>query len=368
MPTLYWSVLLGLALVLHAHGDLRITEVLTCNSGSYVDAHGETPDWIELQWQGVGQVDLSAYTLRCDEKASWRFPKTTLSAGEHLLVLASGQEGWVEGELHAPFRLPAEGGRLQLSGPRDQVVELPGLPADISYGVAEASLLAEPTPGETNAEPIEPGPEQPAFSRPRGFVSGAFDLEISSPAGTRIRYTLDGSAPNLHHGEAYTAPLVIEETTVVRAVCFSANTLPSRVSTVSYLFPQDILDPTSDPPRGWPTARRINRQRMFYGMEAAVNVAATHEDLARGLQALPSISLVLDLEDLLGESSGIYTHAVKRGRAWERSVSMELDRSGESEQALSSRCWLAHAWWLQPALPCSQTQLSGNRPCRLRSG
>ena len=42
------------------------------------------------------------------------------------------------------------------------------------------------------------------------------------------------------------------------------------------------------------------------------------------LTAIPSMSIVMDIDDLLDRSTGIYTHARNHGRAWERPISLEL--------------------------------------------
>lgn len=323
MLFLRFTVLLGLFLVIPAQGELRFAEVMTCNTKTYADSQGEFPDWIELCWQGKESVNLEAFQIGRKGEALSPMPSLTLDPGSRVVLFASGRESWEAGGYHLPFRLGAKGVALVLAGPNAHEVKIPTLPADVSYGVEEGSMLSEPTPGDANAEPIGAPPAPPLFSVERGFYSSAFALSMEGPVDSEIRYTLDGSAPSAIHGMVYQRPLEIEETSVVRAVCVLPEHLPSRVTTASYLFPNDILTPTTSIPNGWPSALRINRQRLVYGMEAPMNIGATHDEMAKGLLSLPSISLVMDLDDLLDAENGIYTHAVERGRAWERSVSME---------------------------------------------
>ena len=98
-------------------------------------------------------------------------------------------------------------------------------------------------------------------------------------------YTLDGADPTVG-GEAYTVPVVIEQTAVLRAVALHDGVPVSAVTTVTYL----IGDSTS----------------------------------------LPVVSLVTEPAHLWDEATGIYTNAEERGWEWERPVMVEwLSPAGE---------------------------------------
>ncbi len=340
MPSLRCSTLLGLgliwALLLPVGAQLQITEVMTCNASTLRDAAGRTPDWIELTCRGAEPLNLSAYRLRWGndpEAAGWRFPGKIMVPGERLVLHASGGDGWGAGagDYELPFRLKAAGTRLELVGPGGHVLEIPELPADVSFGYPELARLERPTPGEVNAPPVGRPLAAPVFSRSRGFVDEPFTLKLTllPSAGQKIashptiRFTRDGSAPTAIHGEIYRGPLRIDGTTVIRAVTVGEGRLPSRVRTETYLFPKDILTPTRHAPKGWPPNHFIGRQKMIYGIEAPVNLGASHAELASGLYHLPTVALSMDLEDLLGKDRGIYIHATARGEAWERPVSLE---------------------------------------------
>lgn len=73
---------------------LRINELMSSNSGAVTDADGETSDWIEIYNAGTVPVALNGYGLS-DKKATpflWTFPDYKISAGEYLLVFASGKD------------------------------------------------------------------------------------------------------------------------------------------------------------------------------------------------------------------------------------------------------------------------------------
>jgi hypothetical protein len=87
----------------------------------------------------------------------------------------------------------------------------------------------------------------PSSSVARGFFSAPFKVILSCPDATAtIRYTLDGSPP-LSTSPAYTAPLNITNTTVMRATAFGTNKVPSRTITHTWLFPDTVTDQPNPP-------------------------------------------------------------------------------------------------------------------------
>jgi len=87
-------------------GKLIISEVLSSNSGVWVNSDNETTDYIELYNGTNRDIDLSGYGLsdRLD-KIKWEFPKgTTIKKGEYLVVSLSGKQA---SGLNASFKLSA---------------------------------------------------------------------------------------------------------------------------------------------------------------------------------------------------------------------------------------------------------------------
>ncbi len=62
-----------------------------------------------------------------------------------------------------------------------------------------------------------------------------------------------------------------------------------------------------------------------------VNSRVWGPQLIEALTQVPTMSLVMDIDDLLGTRNGIYTHADSHGRAWERPASLELINPDGSE-------------------------------------
>ncbi len=90
----------------------------------------------------------------------------------------------------------------------------------------------------------------PEFSPEGSLFSGPQTISLSSPPGTIVRYTLDGSIPS-RDSEEYTGPFRISETTVVRARGFTDSLLPSDVGTSSFVIDEPATFPVisiSTPP------------------------------------------------------------------------------------------------------------------------
>ena len=189
------------------------------------------------------------------------------------------------------------------------------------------------TPGWINGEPSSLGNvADTKFSIPRGFFTAPITVAITSATpGAVIRYTTNGSLPTDTNGSAYTGPLTISTTTVLRARATLAGWAPTNADTQTYFFPSDIVTQaaTGSAPPGWPVTSGTN-QVLNYGMDPEI---VNHPDPEIGgvasvkaaLLALPSISVSTDLSNLfdIGGSQGIYSHAMERGFAWERPISME---------------------------------------------
>ncbi|MCP4455813.1 MAG: hypothetical protein GY809_30510 [Planctomycetes bacterium] len=95
--------------------------------------------------------------------------------------------------------------------------------------------------------------ETVVFSQSRGFYSQAFYLILTTDTDdATVYYTTDGGVPNpdtaniaLEHNQAF--PLIISETTCVRAMAVKAGFTPSEISTHTYIFPRDVISAPDDP-------------------------------------------------------------------------------------------------------------------------
>ncbi len=279
-----------------AAGQVLITEFLASNGGSAVAAGSDTDgsrdenwdlsSWIELHNPGATDVNLTGWTLTDDPAfpAQWVFPSRTLAAGGRLIVWASGKDRKpASGSLHTNFGLSANGGTVALFSPDSPAttpvsawVAYPPQRYDYSYGsqspdstpryfrppsVSQGAYTPPSSDTGAPAPTVPPLPlgvangtstltgltPDPSCSVGRGFFSTAFHVVLSCQDPTAaIRYTLDGSVP-LISSNAYTAPLSITGTTVLRLVAFGTNKVPSRTITHSYLFPDTVVGQPSPP-------------------------------------------------------------------------------------------------------------------------
>ena len=126
-----------------------------------------------------------------------------------------------------------------------------------------------------------------------------------------------------------TANRYLAPTYIVRATVGDTTAPPETVATHSYLFINRVveLSPDQDPPGdSWPeSGGGHDTQMMDYGMDPDVTRSSEYSALIdESLRALPSLSLVTDLDSLFHPTQGIYVNAMEEGEDWERFGSIEL--------------------------------------------
>ena len=320
---------------------IQLNELMASNSKALSDAQGEYDDWIELYNPGQTAVDLAGMFLSddTDNLTQWQFPKdspsmTTIQPGGYVLIWAD--EDGAEG-LHANFKLSAQGEVVYLVD-RDGVtlldsVEFSSLGTDVSYGrnpndFSIWQMMNTPTPGQANVAGFLGIVAMPDFSQTRGFYEQAIRLTLTTATeGAVIIYTVDGSAPQITdrgrilQGNLYISPITIAQTRCVRALAFKLGYQTSEMVTHTYLFPQQILS-QSDVPNGFPTY--WDDTKADYEMNTTLREGHNEqEDFLSALRSLPTLSLVMDVDDWFG-TQGIYSHPVEAGLDWERAVSAEF--------------------------------------------
>ena len=283
---------------------VRINEVLTANTHTSFDDRGGYSDWLELHNPTDTTITLLGYSLTDDPATptKWPVPVTTLAPGAFLVIWASGIDQVTGDGWHASFRLNRAGGYLGLFGPDGQVVDevtFEAQEADVSLGRLPGSeqwvAFPSPTPGAANMprHRLRAAPGAPAVvvTPGRGLFAGPVLVQLAVPLpDSTVYYTLDGSDPTVG-GEAYTAPLELEETTVLRAVALRDGVPVSSVTTATYLVAESV--------------------------------------------GLPVVSLVTAPAHLWGEATGIYTNApawAAWGRAWGRASERPVTVQGLSPE------------------------------------
>jgi hypothetical protein len=319
---------------------VRINEFVAANVNGILDENSETQDWIELHNPTGAAVSLDGWSLTDDETYpdKWIFPARTIPAGGYLLVFCSGKDRRsATGNLHTNFKLASPDGEylalFNSQSPRQIASiftpEYPEQRNDFSYGIDSQGVwryYATPTPNAANGtSAISEVAGNVNFSVGRGFFGAPFQLHLSSATpGAVIRYTTDGSAPSAT-SPLYVGSIAITNTTCVRAVAFAGNSLPSLAGTQTYIFPA-LVKNQSAAPAGFPTVWGTggNQIAADYEVDPTVTNDANYSaTFASDLMAIPSMSIVMKLEDIFGVT-GINSNPGGSGIAWERPASLEL--------------------------------------------
>jgi hypothetical protein len=325
---------------------VRINEIVAANVTGLRDEDNEPQDWVELFNTSSNTVSLAGWSLTDDddEPDKWVFPPISIAARGYLVVFCSGKDRRIIGgsaRLHTNFRLDPEGEYLALYNaevppqPVSVYAPYPHQRRDYSYGydpVDQLKYFQAPTPGAANpASSITGIVADTKFSHDRGFYDAPFSLSITcATPGVTIRYTLDGIAPSNNVGTIYSAPIAISRTTVVRAAAFKTGLLSSDVDCHTYLFLDDVITQSANgaPPPGWPSTWGANR--VDYGMDPEV-VGPNSGTIKDDLKAIPTVSIVMHLDDMFGASRGIYSNPGGDTITWERACSLELIRPDDIE-------------------------------------
>ena len=320
-----------------------ISEFMASNENTLADADGQYSDWIEIYNPSANDMNLAGWYLT-DDKASltkWTFPEVTIPGGQYLIVWASDKfPSLPGGQLHTNFKLSAGGEYLALVRPDGMTIvteyEFPQQYPDISSGLSpdteEVRFFATPTPGAGNSTNYWDIVSDTKFSVNRGLYTDPFDVTIGTKTlGATIRYTLDGSEPSETNGLTYAGPIHIATTTTLRAIAYKAGLHSTNIDTQSYIFLDDVLTQTG---AGLPTTWSSSSGSVSadYAMDGRIVNDPRYSDMILGnLQAVPTMSIVMDWDDLLDPATGIYVNMDTEGETWERPASVELINPDGSE-------------------------------------
>ncbi len=328
-----------------------INEFMALNQTALTDEDGEYSDWIELYNISTEVVYLEGWSLTDDfnDLRKWEFPDIALAQNEYIIIFASGKDrNNPDGKLHTNFKLSGAGEFLALVNTSGITVSafdpfFPEQQTDISYGFDENSYVffSVPTPGAPNDTSESGILPKPVLQQNHGFYYSPFSLEITvSTDSTEIYYTTDGSLPDDINGSLYTSPLVIDSTSVIRAIAIKNGEEYSGVITQTYIFPDDIIRQPNNPP-GYPsewgpyTAISGTAIADYEMDQELIGNPAYADSVKSALLDLPSISIVTDKDylfshDIDSVTGGIYIYtgppdppAEAYGYGWERPASME---------------------------------------------
>lgn len=291
-------------------------------------------DWLEIWNPGDSPLHLAGWHLTDDPDnlQRWAFPPDQIIAAGALIIIES------------PFGIAREAGSyLALINPAGEVVSQFTYPEQFegsSYGFdldGNETYFLESTPGEFNRGPTVAGfLAGVEFSTERGIHTSPFSLTLTAKTpGAIVLYSTDASDPSLE----YIAPIPITGTTVVRAIEVMDGFNPPAQVAHTFLFPNDIATQPEFPP-GLPNdwlpdsasgALAPIPRRSDYEMDPEIVNDAPFTDrqgddfnIPKALTSLPSLCLTLPNEEMWDPADGLHANALKRGRTWEREISMEV--------------------------------------------
>lgn len=219
----------------------------SCSNTSITDNFGDTPDWIELYNAGATSVTLTGYYLsdKISNPTKWPIPAgVTINAGSFLRIWASGRNTVVAGNIHAGIKFTqTKPEDIVFADPAGTIIDGFALnPTQEGHsrgrttnGAATWSVFTTPTLMANNTGAKLEYAGKPTMSVAAGFYGGAQTVTITATAGLTIRYTTDGSIPTAA-STAYTVPVNIPSTAVLRAKSFSTNPLEPASFTESNTY------------------------------------------------------------------------------------------------------------------------------------
>lgn len=223
-------------------GPLAIWEVMTANDKYLPQQLGECYDWVELKNVSGEAVALADYSITddADTPELYRLPDRTLAPGESIVIILSGDAGLSTSRYdHAGFSLDAAEDGLLLYGPGGSLLDyvyLKDIPVGCSYGRGDSGgfCYMEPTPRQENKAGFRLISAEPVSEYTAGvhIAEGTVTLALEAPG--EIYFTTDGSVPD-GNSKVYTGPLVVDKTTVVRAVAIEPGKLASDVYTATFV-------------------------------------------------------------------------------------------------------------------------------------
>ena len=225
--------------------DIIINELMSSNSIYMAHNGNQFYDWIELYNNSDQAISLINYylTTNYDDRKMYALPDSVIMPGSYFVIMASGDVGLSNGTyIHTNFKLSSGTGLFLFH--EDDLIDssyIYSIPKGYSYGRGSQNghyYYTNPTPGTVNNEVgLRQLMYEPSFITPGGVYNNVTSLkvELDNSIYTDIYYTLDGSIPT-EHSLKYTQPIVLNTTTVIRAVSYINGSPVGDVATTSYII------------------------------------------------------------------------------------------------------------------------------------
>ncbi|HEX8270546.1 MAG TPA: CotH kinase family protein [Flavobacterium sp.] len=230
-------------------GPLLINEYSASNR-NFNDSFDRNEDWIELYNSSPDTYfNLAGYYLsnNINDPTKWQIQSGVIPPNSRILVYCSNRDISSGPALHASFDLTqTDADEIVLADPSGTIVaslEMFVTQTNHSYGrttdgAATWSVFSTATPGQQNTNGFANYTTKPTFSIAPGKYTAPVSVVLSSTGpNEQIRYTTNGSTPTATSA-LYTNPILVSQSTVVRARAFSTTTtiLPGFIETNTYFI------------------------------------------------------------------------------------------------------------------------------------
>lgn len=236
-----------LSFVIPTNADVIITELMPCNTSTYINDLYNYVGYAELYNDGDDDVDLKGYSFTNSKKSgivkwTWNIESScVVKSKEYCLVFF---DEIIDKPYHVGYKLDTDGGTLSLTKDAQTVsyMNYTQQYPHVSYGIGENGMLGymEPSPMASNTmaySSIKSRCSKPIFSVAPGLKSSAIKLELSTATDSAtIYYTTNGDIPVVGVSKTYSTPLDIKNNTVVRAIAVKDSMLKSEMITGSYIY------------------------------------------------------------------------------------------------------------------------------------
>lgn len=222
---------------------LWISELVTSNTESLPGSYGTYCDWVEIYNPTNQPISLEGWYLTDDpdEPMMGKLPAETVQPGEYYVIfLSKDTENLRKGFPVVPFGLSSSGDRLFLmrEGLVMDSVLIPALRTNVSYGrpsgQAAFAVLGAVTPNAANGGAAM-ATETPSAATAQGVYNDVSSLSVVLEGEGEIYYTTDCTTPTAA-STLYTGPILLTETTVIRAVSLAAGKTESEILDLTYIL------------------------------------------------------------------------------------------------------------------------------------
>lgn len=182
--------------------------------------------------------------------------------------------------------------------------------------------------------------EEVQFSQQRGFFDNSFSLELAAGSDKAvIHYTIDGSQPSLTNGMVYSGPIAISNTTPVSAIAFLDGYNPSPIVVHTFIFLDSVL--VQPKQRAGYEPFFFKNRYLDYEMDPEIVNNPAYKDIMKdALLSVPTISIVMDKDDIFS-SSGYYPNGRhNENKQFEYICSMEYFDSNDPGNTYQATCAL----------------------------